>query len=453
MATVSRENIGLLNDKITVKLSKEDYLPAVEQSIKKYAKTANIPGFRKGMVPTGMIKKMYGSSVFADEVLRTVEKELNNYMKQESIDIFAQPLPLESDARQLDINNPVDYSFAFEIGLKPAIDIDVKNITVTRHKVEVTDALIDEEIERLRIRNGQMTEPEAITSDDNVLNLTFTETDAEGNAIEGGMTKENSLLVKYFAEDFRPQLMGKKKDESFVIQLGKAFGDKEKDWVIGDLGLNKDDASALDKFFNATITKVGLVEKAELNEEFFNKVYPAKALINEDDFRRAVKEELQFQWDAQSRNQLHDQLYHQLVDHADFDFPEGFLKRWMQNGGEKPKSAEEAEKEYPSFVNSLKWTLISTQLLNQNDVKVEPDEIKDFAKQQIIGYMGGQDVENAPWLDSYAESMLKDQKFIENTYYQLQTNKLFNLLEGQVNVTETTVTPEQLNAMQHNHQH
>src|SRR5919112_4442673 len=98
MATVSRENIGLLNDKLTVKLSKDDYLPAFEQAIKKYAKTANIPGFRKGMVPSGMIKKMYGTSVFTDEVLRTVEKELNNYMQQEKLDIFAQPLPLESDS-------------------------------------------------------------------------------------------------------------------------------------------------------------------------------------------------------------------------------------------------------------------------------------------------------------------------------------------------------------------
>jgi trigger factor len=135
------------------------------------------------------------------------------------------------------------------------------------------------------------------------------------------------------------------------------------------------------------------------------------------------------------------------------EFPEGFLKRWMQNGGDKPKTAEEAEQEYPSFVNSLKWTLVSTQLLNQNEIKVEPTEIKDFAKQQIIGYMGGQDVENAPWLDSYAESMLKDQKFIENTYYQLQTNKLFLLLEGKVNVIENTVTIDELNAMQHNHHH
>ncbi len=451
MATISRENIGVLNDKVTVKLAKEDYLPAVELSIKNYAKNANIPGFRKGMVPTGMIKKMYGPSVFADEVLKTVEKELNGYMQKEQIDIFAQPLPLESDVKQLDINNPAEYTFAFEIGLKPAVDIDVTKLDLTRHKVEITDTMVEEEIERLKIRNGNMTEPEEVSGDENVLNLTFKEVDNQGNEIEGGINKDNSLLVKYFSESFRPSLIGKKKDDTIEIDLATAFGEKEREWIIGDLGLTAE--SANDKHFKALITKVGLIERPEMDEAFFTKAYPSKTITSEDEFRQAVREELRLQWEAQSRNQLHDQIYHALIDHTTLEFPEGFLKRWMQNGGEEQKTAEEADKEYPSFVNSLKWSLISTQLLNQNDITVEPAEIKDFAKQQIMGYMGGQNLDDAPWLDSYAESMLKDKKFIENTYYQLQTSKLFTILEERANIKEDTVTPEHLNSIQHHHEH
>jgi trigger factor len=135
MATVTRENIGNLNDKLTVNLEKNDYLPSFEKSLKSYAKSANIPGFRKGMVPSGLIKKMYGQSVFTEEILRTVEKELNNYLGNEQLDIFAQPLPLESDSRMLDINNPGDYAFAFEIGLKPDIDVKTDDIKVTFYKV------------------------------------------------------------------------------------------------------------------------------------------------------------------------------------------------------------------------------------------------------------------------------------------------------------------------------
>ena len=152
MATVTRENIGLLNDKLTVQLNKDDYYNGFEQSLKKYAKTANIPGFRKGMVPAGLVKKMYGQGVFSDEILRKVEAELNAYMNNEQLDIFAQPLPLDNDAAKLDMNNPVDYSFTFEIGLKPLFELDPKHIKVTRYNITVTDEMVQEEVERLQIQ-------------------------------------------------------------------------------------------------------------------------------------------------------------------------------------------------------------------------------------------------------------------------------------------------------------
>ncbi len=451
MASVLRENIGLLTDKLTVQLVKDDYLPAFEKAIKKHAKSANIPGFRKGMVPGGMVKKMYGTSVYYDEVIRSVEKELNTYMQTEQLDIFAQPLPLDID-RQLDMNNPEDYSFAFEIGLKPKIEVEPSNFNVTRYKVEVTDTMIHEEVERLQTRHGNMTEPEVVESDENVLNIEFTETDAEGNVVEGGINKGNSVLVKYFSESVRPQLIGKKKDDTLVVQLKEAFEEKEREWIISDLGIANDEAAG-DKYFKLTITKVGLVEKPEMNEAFFEAAFPGKEIANEDDFRVAVKETIQAQWEAQSRNQLHDQIYHQLVDQTELDFPESFLKRWIQTGGEEKKTAEEAEAEYPNFKNSLKWTLISGQLMEKNEIKVDHSEIKEFATQQILGYMGVQSAADAPWIESYTDNMLKDKKFIENTYYQIQTSKLFIALEQQVTVSEKAVTPDELAAMQHNHDH
>src|SRR5450631_340181 len=191
MSTVTRENIGILNDKIIVKLEKSDYLPSFEKSLKEYGRKANIPGFRKGMVPTSLIKKMYGNSVFTDEVLKSVEKELTNFVSNEKLDIFAQPLPLpENDARQIDMNRPDEYSFAFEVGLKPDFALaELAKTHPTYYKVQVTEEMIDEELERLQIRNGKMTEPETVTVDDNVLNVSFIETDENGNPVEGGITK------------------------------------------------------------------------------------------------------------------------------------------------------------------------------------------------------------------------------------------------------------------------
>lgn len=453
MATITRENIGLLTDKLTVTLGKEDYAPAFEQSLKKYAKTVNIPGFRKGMVPTGVVKKMYGQSVFTEEILRTVEKELNNYMSKEQLDIFAQPLPLDSDARALDMNNLNDYVFAFEIGLKPDFAVNTGAIKVTRYKVNVTDEMINEEINRLQIRNGKMTDPETVTSEDHVVNVDFKEVDASGAAVEGGITKSNSLLVKYFTESVRAELQGKKKDDTFTIQLSKGFEAKEREWVLSDLGLSKDNAADADKYFQLTITKVGLIEKAELNEDFFNTVYPGREIKTEEEFRNAVKVEIENHYAQQASNQVHDQIYHHLVDHTTMEFPAGFLKRWLQNGGEKPKSAEEAEAEYPNFTNQLKWTLITTKLINENKIVVDQAEIKEFAKQQIRGYMGGQDFGEAPWMDEYTNRMLQDQKFVENTYFQLQTTKLFQVLETQVSATEEAISAEAFAEKLHHHHH
>lgn len=457
MATVTRENIGLLNDKITVKVTGEDYLPTFEKSLKNYSKTANIPGFRKGMVPAGLIRKMHGQSVFTDEVLRTIEKQLNDYMTKEQVEIFAQPLPLpENDASKLDMNAPAEYAFAFEIGLKPEFKTaDLSKGKFTQYVVNITDEMIDEEIKRLQLRHGKMSDPETVTSDDNVLNVTFREADAAGNIIEGGITKDNSLLVQYFAESFRPGLMGKKAGETFTATLTEAFDAKEREWVMGDLGLDAHDAAAAGKNFVFDVTKVGMVERAELNEEFFKQVYPAKEITTEADFREAIKAEMQNHWSAQTRNQLHDQIFHALVDDTQIEFPETFLKRWMEVGGEKPKSMEEVEAEFPSFKNQLKWTLIVDQIVKDNKVEVLPDDIKAFARQQLFGYMGmnAGGAEEQPWVEDYVNRMMKDRKFVEDSFHRIQTEKVFGWAEGQVKTTDKSIDVEAFTKMVAEHKH
>jgi trigger factor len=351
------------------------------------------------------------------------------------------------------MNNLNDYVFAFEIGLKPDFNVNVNDIKVTRYKINVTEEMINDEVNRLQIRNGKMTDPETVTSEDHVVNVDFKEVDATGAVVEGGITKSNSLLVKYFTEPVRAELQGKKKDDVITIQLAKAFETKEREWVLSDLGLSKDNAADADKYFQLTITKVGLIEKAALNEEFFNTVYPGREIKTEADFRSAVKAEIENYYGQQASNQVHDQIYHHLVDHTNMEFPAEFLKRWLQTGGEQPKSAEEAEAEYPNFTNQLKWTLVTNKLINENKINVDPAEIKEFAKEQIKGYMGGQDFGDAPWMDEYTNRMLKDQKFVENTYFQLQTTKLFRLLETQVSAKEEAISAEAFAEKLHHHHH
>jgi trigger factor len=460
MATITKENIGLLHEKLTVKLEKTDYLPSFEKALKEYSKKANIPGFRKGMVPAGLIKKMYGPSLFTDEVLKTVDRELIGYLENDKLDIFAQPLPLESDFSQLDVNNPADYSFQFEVGMKPAFNLpDLGKAKTTRYVVRVTDEMVEKEIDRLQNRYGNMKDEETVTTEENVLNVTFIETDADGNEVEGGIKKDNSVLVKYFTEGFRKNWMGKKAGDAEVAQLKNAFEEKEREWITGDLGLNKEDVAAGDRYFKILVTKVGLLEKRALNEEFFNQLYPSGEVKTETDFRNKVKEEIEQYWKGQATNQIHDQVFHQLVDHTDIKFPEGFLKKWVKTQGtetkeQAPKSDEEVEKEFPSFLNQLKWTLISDKIVHDNAIQVSPDEIRAFAKQQLFSYMGGANLsDDQPWVTDYIEKMMKDRKYVEDAYNRIQTQKIFEWSATQVQPADKEISAEEFTSMVEAHQH
>ncbi len=460
MATVTKENIGLLHEKLTVKLEKTDYLPSFEKALKEYSKKANIPGFRKGMVPAGLIKKMYGSSLFADEVLKNVDRELVSYLQNDKLDIFAQPLPLESDFKQLDVNNPADYSFEFEVGMKPNFTLsDLAKAKITRFVVTVTDEMISNEISRLRNRYGNMKDLDTVNSEDDVLNVIFMEADENGNETEGGIKKDNSLLVKYFKEDFRSNLIGKVTNDFVIVQLDKAFDEKELDFIISDLGLDKNDPTASQKHFKIQITKIGLMEKKELNEDFFNQLYPNQEVKTEADFRNKIKEEIQNHWSGQATNQIHDQVFHQLVDHTEIKFPEGFLKKWIktQNQTDKnaePKTDEEVEKEFPTFINQLKWTLISDKIVQDMAIVVNPDEIKAFAKQQLFSYMGGANLsDDQPWVTDYVEKMMKDRKYVEDSYNRIQTQKIFEWAATQVKPTDKDISAEEFTKMVEAHQH
>jgi trigger factor len=457
MATVIRENIGLLNDKLTVKIAKEEYFPAFEKTLKTYSKQANIPGFRKGMVPAGMIKKMYGQGIFTEEVIRNIEKGLNDYLVAEKLDIFAQPLPLANADFKPSMDSPVDYSFDFEIGLKPGFEINLDKVNAPYYRVKATAEMIHDEVDRLRNRFGKMTEPETVTNEDTVLNLSFEETDANGDVAEGALKKDNSLLVKYFTESFRKQLTGLTKDATFTLQLKDAFEEKERNWVIEDLGL-KDTEGAGEKTFKATITKLGFVEKRELNEEFFKEALPGRDITTEEQFRSEIEKDIQAYWDKQSSNQLQHHLYHVLLDDTKMELPHNFLKKWLSvqtDADKQPKSPEQVEAEFPTFLNQLRWTLITDKIITENKIDVSPEELKESMRQQVLSYFGSMNLggSNLEWLDQYVDGLMKDQQQVDSTYRRLLTEKVFVWAEQQVKKNEKPVTAEEFIKMNEEHQH
>ncbi|MEO7446141.1 MAG: trigger factor, partial [Ferruginibacter sp.] len=236
--------------------------------------------------------------------------------------------------------------------------------------------------------------------------------------------------------------------------LDETFEGDKLDMMLQDLGFEKGDAAAAKKMFELDIIKIGLVTKRDLTEDFFNEVFPGKGVTNEDEFKVALKAELEQYWEAQSRNQLHDQLYHFLLDDTKMEFPETFLKRWLQTGGENPKTAEEAENEFPGFSSQLKWTLISDKITNDNKLEVSEEELRENMRAEVMRYFGQMGMgEDTSWLESYLDRMMKDEKQVDATYRRLSAEKLFGWAAGAVKPVEKTTTPEALTGMMHHHQH
>ena len=263
---------------------------------------------------------------------------------------------------------------------------------------------------------------------------------------EEDLKEVKSLLVTYLAD-------------KVTRTADKAFDEKELDFILSDLGLDKNDSVASQKHFKIQITKIGLLEKRELNEEFFKQLYPNQEVKTEEDLRNKLKEEIQNYWAGQARNQIHDQVFHQLTDHTEIKFPEGFLKKWIKTQNEsgknqEPKSDEQVEKEFPAFLNQLKWTLITDKIVQDNAIQVLPDEIKGFAKQQLFSYMGGANLsDDQPWVTDYIEKMMKDKKYVEDSYNRIQTQKIFEWTETRVKPADKDISAEEFTKMVEAHQH
>ena len=456
MATISREQIAPLHERIKVTVSPSDYNPSYESALKKYAKSANIPGFRKGMVPTGVVKKMYGAAVFTEEVLRNIENELMQYLQKENISYLGQPLPEDNnDPAQILYTDPKDYTFSFEIGLKPEFAIpDMAKAKTTLNLVEATDEMVKEEVERFQQRLGKMTEPETVTNEEDILNVSFQKSDAAGVAEEGAEKKENSLLLKYFSSATQKQLIGKKKDEQIVLQIGKAFEDKERDWLAKDLGLDKDNKEDMKQHFVMQITKIGFVEKRTLNEEFFKEAIPAKEIKTEEEFKSEIKSQIEGYWKHQAQHLLEHEIFHILSEETKMSFPEDFLKRWLLKSSEKEQTQESIDKEFPAFLNQLRWTLVSNEIGTQQSLNVSREEIMDSLRSQLMGYFGSMNMGgNMDWLDSYVERMMSDKQQVESAYQRVFSSKVLAWAASQAKPKEKIVTPEEFQKLQEKHQY
>jgi trigger factor len=440
MATVTRENIGNLHDKINVKLAKEDYMPSFEKALKQYAKQANVPGFRKGMVPAGMVKKMYGQNLFGDEVIRSASRQLEQYLNTEKVAIFAQPMivPNETPVR-LDMNAPVDVDFTFEIGVKPDVEIPMLNGTekLIRYKVEISDKMVDDEVERITRRYGKVEDQEEVIGKENIIYATYRAT-----TLEGAEAKEDAVLLEKLPAKLQEELMGKKAGHTFTFTPSKDFTAEELP-VFMQQSLKAADLSTADFPYELTLTKVGYLVPRELDVLLYGEVFPNENILDEKTFREHLKKELVKEFDRVAQSRMNDEMYEKLVHGTQIDLPVDFLKRWMKDGQEKPRSEAEVEREFPAFDHQLRWTLISDKILIDNGINVSEAEVMNDIRGRVLAYFGMEAGEEAPWMDSYMQKVAKDEKTMNETYRQILFARLFEFLQTKFNVEEKQVTEEE----------
>ncbi len=444
MATVTRENMGTLHDKVTVKLVKEDYLPSFEKTLKQYAKSANVPGFRKGMVPAGMVRKMYGQAVFGDEVVRAAGKQLDDYLKNEQVAIFAQPmiLPNESPMR-LDMNATNNVDFSFEIGLKPEFEITPlkEKTSLTKYKVAVGDKMVDDEVERVKRKYGKVEDQETISSKDDIIYCTYENCDAEGKVYPDAHTVEDTVLFEKMPVKLQEMLKGKKAQDTLVIRPMDVCTTEELEAFLKDPLKRGPEAASL--HYKLTITKIGLLIARELDAELYAQVFPNAEINDEATFKELIRKELSREYERVAKDRLQNEIYELLVHNTHFSLPVPFLKRWMREGGEKPKGNEEVEQEYGSFEHQLRWTLISDKLIQELGISVSRDEVNFDIKKRVLEYFGMAPDEEASWMDSYMAKVAKDEKTIDETYRRLLFEKLFSQLETKFDLHEKEVGEEE----------
>ncbi len=453
MASVTTENIGSLHEKLTVTVSKEDYYPSFEKSLKNYSKNANVQGFRKGAVPQGLVKKMYGKSIFVQEVINVANKQLEDHLRNNKTAIFGQPLALPmAEQVNFDFNNPIDFNFDFEIGVKPEFDITPLNKkgSIAKYIISADDKMIDEEVANIRRKAGKLEDIEKAEEPSDVLYITYQLGENE--------PKEDVVEYKSLPAKVAELLKGQAKD--FTAEFKPKTDLTEEELANFNKFSLKADTNNITKeaVCTLTLTKVARLQESDLNQELYEQTFPGKEIKDEAGFRAILQQEIEKELTRISFERMQNDMFETLVHETPLELPNTFLKNWLKQSGENPKTDEEVEQEFSGFEHQLRWQLISEKLITDLKLEVSFDEIMQDVKTKVLSYfgMGLNEDEEPEWIKGYLEKMAKDEKTMDETYRRLLFDKLFNTLENEWQVQEKTVSLEeytQLAPAGHHHHH
>jgi len=422
---ITRENIDTLNAVVKVDITKEDYSDKVEKILTDYRKTANIPGFRKGHVPMGMVKKQYGKAVLVDEVNKLLQDALNKYLTEEKLDVLGNPLPKAQDDLNWDADN---FSFEFELGLAPEFEVKLKGKKgITHYKIVADDKMINDQVENIQKQYGKLLSKKVVSVGDEITGVFAN----EEKAVENTTT---ITLDKFKGKTTAKKFAGAKVGDVITLRTKGLFADDHD--LMNFLKVPHDDAHGLDIEVNFTINEVNSRELADLDQELFDKLFGKGNVTSVTELKDRIKQDAEKQFVQQSDQKLLNDVTEYLVESTKFELPAEFLQKWIRTAGEEPLDDTQAKEEYEKSEKGMRYQLIEGKIITDNNLQINFDDLKAYSREMIKGQMAqfGQMNPSEKELDDVVARVLSNQDEVKRLSEQLTSQKLLEFYKENANL-------------------
>lgn len=446
---ISFENPDKVNGLITLTVEEADYKENVEKTLKNYRKRANVPGFRPGMVPMGMIKRQFGTTAKVDEINKLLGEEIYKYVKDNNIQMLGEPLP--SDKQEpVDLEKEAPYTFMFDIAIAPEMNAELNgDDTIDHYTITVDDDVVNRQIDMFASRAGSYDKVEEYQEHD-MLKGDLRELDENGNTKEGGLTVEGAVLMpEYIKVDDQKKLFdGCKLGDIITFNPKKAYPESDIE-VSSLLKIKKEEVADMNSDFSYQITEISRFVKAEVNQELFDQVFGKDAVKSEEEFRGKIAEGLKAQFAVDTDFKFIQDVRKYMENKVGaLTYPDALLKRIMLNNN-KDKGQEFVDKNYEQSVKELTWHLIKEQLVKANGIKIDDADIKETAKEAARAQFAQYGMTNIPeeYIDNYATDMLKKKEYVDSFVDRSIDRKLTEALKKVVKLNEKTATLDEFNKL------
>lgn len=445
---ITRENIDDLNAVLKVKIEKTDYEDKVETVLKDYRKKATIKGFRPGMVPIGLIKKMYGRAVQIDEINKVVTDNIQKYITDEKLEILGDPLPKADEQETIDFETQEDFTFSFELGLTPEVDLNLsKKNKVNQYEILIDEKMRNDYVDNYTRRYGELKKVE-LTEEKDVIKGKIEAIDSEGNLISEGPSVDDTSLGVDIIKDkkIKKDFIGKKIGDSIDFDIKKAYPNDSE--IAGILHKKKEEVENLGANYRFTINEISRFYPAEPNKELFDKIFGEGVVNSQEEFMKKIEDEIAINLKRESDFKLMIDIKALAMEKTDLQFPEEFLKRWLLRVNEKT-TEEQIEKEFDNFRKDLKWQLIRNKVARDNDVKITEEELQNEAEKitryqfQQYGLFYATDEQIA----NYAKETLKRDEDAKRIADKILEEKVVVLMKELVKLENKDVTVEEFNKL------